>query len=167
MARSRGRGNRLRKFWEGGTFGRTAITQTQGLLTSFQLLESQPPLTVLRTRGNVLVFATPDATGDDDVVGLGVIVVSEQAANSGGTALPGPIGDPGDDWLWHQYVPLDAVNDTAADPQSITLNHRVEVDSKAMRRMSPNSRLVLVAEADTGEFSAINAVGGIRWLFGE
>ena len=160
MARARG-GSRGVKEWVGIAFSETNLTMTQSLLISF--LEPGSPSTILRVRGNLLIKGTPDAITDDDVVGLGMIVVSEASASVGGTSLPGPINDSDSPWLWHQYVPL-AAGQNALLGQDIGSFARVEVDSKGMRKLGINERLVLVGELSTGLYAAISLTGGVRVL---
>ena len=142
MAHARGgirsRATRLSKVWSNIVpFAPTGLSGVQAILGSFALIEGAlQDATVLRCRGNLFVTAVPDAATDSDTVGLGICVVTEAAAAVGGTSVPGPINDQGyDGWLWHQYVPLDALLLTAVDPQAITTNVRVEIDAKGMRKL--------------------------------
>ena len=168
---ARGRGTRMRKTWFGSLSGGdgTAITITavQAAILNVTHLEADiHDVTILRSRGGLFVTATPNAASDADVVGLGLIVVHTNALTVGGASLPGPINDIGADWLWHQFVPLDAISATSADGQSVGLNVRVEVDSKAMRRLQTDHAVVLMAELATGQMTTITVNGGIRFLLG-
>jgi len=162
--RSTGRGARLRKIWAGVVIADVAVSTTQAVVAT---IVSGLDNTVLRIRGNILVFATPDAAGDSDVLGLGFAVVTDDAASAGGTAVPGPIASPTvDTWLWHQYVPLNAVGRTAIGADNLGCVARVEIDSKAMRKMPPGKSLALISELSTGEMALVNISGGFRALFG-
>jgi len=166
---SRSRATRLSKVWTAiPIIAPTGLSGTQAVMGSLTLGETAlQDATVLRCRGNLLITAVPDAATDSDTVGLGICVVTAAAIAVGGTSIPGPINDLGfDGWLWHQFVPLDAVSLTAADEQAITLNVRVEIDAKAMRRMPQDHGVVLMAESNTGLFSSVQVSGGMRILLG-
>ncbi len=123
--------------------------------------------TLLRTRGEFLITGTPNAASDSDVFALGLTLVPETTRAVGGASLPGPIVDASADfWIWHNYVPVDALTLTAGDPQSITTNARITLDAKAMRRWPSDSSLVLIAEADAGSFSTVAITGAFRALTG-
>jgi len=160
VANARG-GSRGVKEWGGGPFAEQALSITQGLLATF--FEAGSPSTILRIRGQFVVKGTPDAVTDDDVVGLGLIVISEAAAVAGGASVPGPINDEGSPWIWHQYVPLVA-GQAALLGQDIGSIVRVEIDSKAMRKLGINERLALVGELTTGSYAAVSVTGGFRIL---
>ena len=171
MPRARSsRGARLSKRWVGtvagdGIIDNVAITAAGVALASGSNF-AQGDATHLRSRGELIVVATPDAAGDSDVAGLGIIRAQADAIAAGGTSLPGPLRDIGADWLWHAFVPLDAVGATAQSGASNTLNMRVTIDSKAMRRMGSNEGLVLVGEISTSEMAEVVVSGGWRFLIG-
>ena len=175
MARQRftrplGRGARLRKSWcrdFRGTVGTITTTQTEMFSCTSSELSIGAEGTVLRTRGDFLITCIPNATADTEIVGLGVCVINETARAVGGLSIPGPIADAGSDiWLWHQFVPFDAVTLTAGDPQALTINYRGVIDSKAMRKFSLDQAIVFIAEADQGSMVNISFMGGIAWLVG-
>ena len=144
------------------------LTTTQSVIGSVTNAEgSGLDFTVMRSRGQLLVAVTPDAAGDTDTIGLGLIVVSAAALAVGGVSVPGPINDQGADWLWHQYVPFNA---SGATSESVSgygfLGWQVVVDGKAMRRVPPDHAVALIGEADQGLFTAIHVTGGIRFLLG-
>ena len=172
MARdSRSRGTRMRKTWQtGGSFGATVITAAQIILSAVSNVEgSGLDFTVLRTRGQFLVTGIPDGAADEEVVGLGICVVTLAALAAGGTAMPGPINAAGSDaWLWHTFVPLDSMGLTGESPtgwgSSIV---RIEVDSKGMRKLPEGYAVALVGETFGAEFASVEVAGGIRFLFGQ
>ena len=146
--------------WAGFVFGATTLSVTQSILGSFIDIE---PVTFMRHRGNLYVKATPDATGDDTVVGLGLIVVSDNAAAAGGASVPGPINDPDAPWVWHQYVPLDA-GTAGLTGDDIGSNVRVMIDSKAQRKVGINETMILVGELSLADFASVRLSGGVRAL---
>jgi len=172
MARAQrgSRATRLRKTWVGGIIDNVVLTTTQVALQSVAIAEGAiADTTVLRCRGNLLFTALPDAGGDTDVVGVGLVVVTENALGIGGTSLPGPINDPSSDaWLWHTFVPLDAFGATTEGAAQLvnSTQARVEIDAKAMRKLPEAYGCVLVAELATGDFASVNVSGGIRFLLG-
>jgi len=121
--------------------------------------------TVIRLRGQIRVSGIPNAAADNDVIGLGIIVVSDAAFGVGGLSVPGPIADPDAPWIWHQYVPIDVVSETVAKDTSLGALVTVEVDSKAMRRFGANETLIIVGEIATPQtFSSVVVNGGVRAL---
>ncbi len=170
-ARSAGRGSRLRKTWQAIPVADNAIASTtQQAIGSITIAEgSALEATILRSRGELLITATPDAGGDSDVLGLGIVVVRANALAVAGVALPGPIADQGSDsWLWHAYIPLDAfgaANEAAAQLVN-SCQTRVMIDSKAMRKLPEDSAVVLMFELLTGDFAVVNVSGGCRFLLG-
>ena len=165
MANFPQRRQRMSKVWAGAVFGESTLTVTQKLLTSISGASAVDE-TVLRSRGEVLIVGVPDAVTDDEVVGLGLMVVTLDAAGVGGVSLPGPIANLDADWLWHQLVPLASAAVTAGSDSAIGLVVRVPIDSKAMRKVPLNRTVVLVAELSTGEMSEVRVNGAIRILFG-
>ncbi len=159
MARGR-TGSRGTKEWGGGPFGQAVLTTTQAILASFTDVD---PSTILRIRGNIFVKGTPDAASDQDVVGLGICIISDEAAAVGGASVPGPIASESYPWIWHQYVPLQAGQATLLG-QDIGSMRNVEIDSKAMRKLGIGQTFVLVGELFTGTFAEVRVNGGFRVL---
>jgi len=171
MAVRRGRGNRLKKAWAFSAIAdQTGITTTQGELASITLATgavAEP--TILRTRGSILIVATPDAGTDSDMIGLGLVIVPETTRVVGGASLPGPLTNAGADfWFWHNFVGMDAMGATteATARTGGTSWARIEIDAKAMRRWPTDTAVVLVAEANTGEFASISVQASFRILTG-
>ena len=103
-------------------------------------------------RGEILLaLATVDAAlSGFNRIGIGMAVVSENAAGAGSTAVPAPITDIGwNGWLWHWTGALtansSATTDVATSPAGIV---RIPVDSKAMRKFKNMDILICVIEAD-------------------
>jgi len=166
--RPTGRSTRLKKTWTG--FHTTSVvnmTTTQVSILEANIGEGAPNQTLLRTRGNILIAAEPDAATDFTIVAFGLIVVQSAAANVGGVSVPGPINDIGADWLWHTFVPLDAVTLTAGDPNARSVVHRVEIDAKAMRRVAADESVLLIGEANVAGMASIGVLAGMRTLFGQ
>ena len=107
--------------------------------------------TVVRTRGEVSI--KPSAFGVDvDIVGAyGMGVVSDQALAAGVTSIPGPWTDADwDGWfVWRSYsYHLEFTSGTGVR----IISEQYTVDSKAMRKVSDNETVVIVAESQAVAF---------------
>jgi len=162
MARARGStGSRGAKDWALSFFNGVTLSGTQAIIST---LTDASPVTVLRSRGHILVKGTPDATSDSGVVGLGIIVVGDAAAVVGGASVPGPLTDGSGPWIWHAIVPL-AAGQAALAGDDIGSFARVDVDSKAMRKLGIAEQLVLVGQVGSGNsYASVSVIGGIRVL---
>ncbi len=108
------------------------------------------PFTVVRTRGYLHIASDQIANIENQAIGYGVIVVSEQASGAGVASVPTPISEPQSDWhvfesLASRFVISSAVGiDAAAGVGK-------EFDSKAMRKVDLGEDLITVLEVpDTG-----------------
>ena len=160
MARQRV-GSRGVKVWAGLSFDSVTIGMTQALIASFV---TGTKSTILRMRGELLLSGIPNAAGDSDVLGLGVMLVSDQALAAGGVSLPGPIANPDAGWIWHQYVLIRSEAASAVSDVALGIFSRITLDSKAMRKVGPNQAVALIGEATTGEFGSVSVLGGMRLL---
>ena len=111
--------------------------------------------TIMRIRGEVWVGADPDGAGNASIVGVGLILVNNDALAIGVTAIPGPLLDIGSSWIWHTTFNLFSGDAIAQDFFDISQNARREIDSKAMRKFEPNMSLVFVAENQTNGGAAV------------
>ena len=138
----------------------TAAGATLWSLGSQSLLNDT---TVTRIRGELsMVLSVVTTIGDGfDRVAVGICNVTENAFNAGVTAVPAPIGDVGwDGWIWHRWFASfrgASVTELGVSPMEAV---RVEIDSKAMRKVHQTDFLIGVVElgAETGaatlQFSA-------------
>ncbi len=110
--------------------------------------------TILRVRCNDILMSFDGAqqAGDDINLTLGLGVVSTDAAVLGATAMPDPLAENDYPWLWWGNYTLRSTA-AAAFNQLGTSVLRLEVDSKAMRKVKPKQSLVWVMEA-SGAFGA-------------
>ncbi len=109
--------------------------------------------TVVRTRGNVAVKPTA-LNADVTIVGaFGLAVVSDQAFAAGAGSIPGPFDDAEwDGWfVWHSFSYTFEFADATGFQGPMDLN--TEVDSKAMRKVTDNETIVLMAESQIGAFA--------------
>ena len=158
---------RMAKAWQ-GSFNTAIVNVAPTQVNVLQSVESAGlNQTLLRSRGQLLIQVTPDAASDIGLVGLGLIVVSENAATVGGTSLPGLLSDIDADWLWYEFVPMDAIILTVADANARAIVHRVDIDARAMRKVAGDKVVVLMAQlSSTSGFASVAVQAGVRFLFG-
>jgi len=106
---------------------------------------------VVRTRGGV--SQRPNVTtSDQTLVGAyGLAVVTDRAFAAGVASVPGPFTDAGwDGWfVWRSFsFDIEFNDSTGVWHPSI----QQEVDSKAMRKITDDETVVLVAESQGGAF---------------
>jgi len=101
--------------------------------------------TVVRTRGQVAVASLGNAT--NDLVGAyGMCIVTDRAFAAGVGSIPGPFTDSGwDGWFVWRSFSLSLVQATGTG--FIISSQVQEIDSKAMRKITNDETMVLVAEA--------------------
>ena len=169
MARVRGfasrgltRSPRRKSSWtvgvQTGTNGSVqAISATGKTLATNGVNVLEDGLTLVRTRGQlILVLTSASAAGAGFVGAFGIGIVTAQAFAAGVASIPGPINDEDwDGWLFHHYfavVSSSVIADTVSssddfgNSQSAVL--RIDVDSRAMRKLEENQVIVGVLEAD-------------------
>ena len=166
MSNGRGRtGAKVRYDWQ-GSFGE--ITSLAGsAIVGFLLAVADKAETIRRTRGEILILFEGAGLVDEDacVVGWGLMVMPSGAVAGGVTV--GPITNSNSDWFAYGMVPLKAVGATEEAPLG-TMSARIDIDSKAMRRLRESDEVVLVLEnGDVTGSPAVQAVFGIRILTGE
>jgi len=101
--------------------------------------------TIIRTRGEVSVGSV--ATGSTEITGAyGMCIVTDTAFAAGAGSIPGPWSDSGwDGWFVWRSFNFTVVSATGTGFQSDAyLRH--EVDSKAMRKITDDETVVLMAE---------------------
>ena len=165
----RTRGMRQRKHWHSlAPTGAAFTANATAILGSFTAAGGEP-FTVLRLLGQILVVPLPGGTFvEADVARLtfGIGVVSADALAVGASAMPDPDGEPDYPWLWwHTTVVVFAGAAPAGD--EIAVNERIDIESKAMRKVGPRQSLVMVAEyVDIGGTPPMDAHQGCRFLIG-
>jgi len=124
-------------------------TGASGIIASLTPGES---LTVIRNRG--LLMITPQSfAADVTLVGaVGICVVSSQAFAAGAASIPGPFTDA--DWggwlLWQPYGYFLEFTDGTGLRQA---DQQYTLDSKSMRKVTPNEVLVQMCESQVGAVS--------------
>ena len=160
MARRRTRsglrlGPRRPTFWE--TVSTTAVqTLTDGgtvAAVNTLVLEAEtdsvPNPTVVRIRGHVVqrMGINAASTGDAVLIAHAIMVVDAKQLAIGITAMPLPLSDNSEDFLWADSALL--MNSTTTAFPGVQNTVDIVVDSKAMRKMTLNQVLVMVTEMDT------------------
>jgi len=122
--------------------------------SSAVLLEVAVPFdvgeTVIRIRGLVSVRSDQVVASENMLGAFGIGIVTEQAATAGIASIPHPVTDGGwDGWMWHTYF-ADRFTflDSSGFSDGVSPRHYV-IDSKAMRKVDGNERLVVVVENST------------------
>ena len=145
----RQRGARRRTHWATNQASAIAVASTTAVLleTLSALHEGE---TVVRTRGVLDVFLqTAAAVGDGFSGALGFGVVTAAAAAAGVASIPTPMTEAAwDGWFLHQFFNVHRGLDGNADGSA---QKSFLLDSKAMRKVTEDDRVVVVAEfVETG-----------------
>ena len=155
-------------FWEGGnvSLATPSGTNVVGTLVAEANLENIPHSTLVRIRGEVLMHVDTISGVGRGIVTMG-IKLSTAAAVAGAT-VEGPNTEIGSDWIWWQTMGIAAVGGTVAAPalDGNTIFKRIEIDSKAMRKVGLNQVLVFAVQhtALVGTQSVVTN-GAVRVLF--
>ena len=137
--------------WQGGSFNVNVGTGAAAVstLVTEVILEGFPNPTIVRMRGSVLLRVS--AVGAAPAVSfltMGIKLVTASALAIGLTAIELPSDEIGSDWIWWSSRPFHNTTALAAvagdDGEGLVT--RVEIDSKAMRKVTPNKVLVFVAQ---------------------
>ncbi len=148
MANFRG-GPRMRKHWLPLQGAVSAITGSSTVLFGTQ--SPQDAFTVLRMLGSYIIGPTASVVALDAVtIGMGIAVVSTDAAVLGSSAMPDPIGEPEYPWLyWAEhdfyFTRAGGVTNTSTLP-GIGGELRQSFDIRSMRKIKPQESLVFVVE---------------------
>ncbi len=107
--------------------------------------------TIVRTRG-LFTIATDQFTANELQLGaVGIAKVTQQAQSIGISAIPHPATDAAwGGWLFHSFFSYEFafISAVGMDPN---VTHPIVVDSKAMRKVDEDERLVVVVE-NSGSF---------------
>ncbi len=112
-------------------------------------LDNVPNPTLVRVRGQMFCRGGSNFDAQDDMILLAhaIMVVDAKQLAIGITAMPLPLTDNSEDFLWYgsQFV-ANTAHGTSATVQSSYTMDRLAVDSKSMRKITLNQSLVLVSE---------------------
>jgi len=115
------------------------------------------PFTVIRTHFGFLQFSDQAAVIENQLVAVGMAIVSDQAVAVGITAIPTPMTESGSSlWFAHKllYSREQSITDRA-QPAGVW-----DLDSKAMRKVEVGSDLAIVLENSTVGSGSVTAIGG-------
>ena len=139
---------RRRTAWDigpGTTSGGQTLSSTASIIGGFGTAALSDGMTLVRTRGELVLNLITAAAANNGFVGaFGCGIATSPAFAVGSTAVPMPIDEEGwDGWLYHRYFHIlsssilaGAVSGDADAMNAMTAVLRVEVDSKAMRKLS-------------------------------
>ena len=164
MAHSRGsgfrttRGQRRKTAWEIGTQTGTdgsaqSITTSSSTVATGAFTIALDGITLIRTRGELLLIQkSANVAGAGFSGAFGIAVANSAAITAGVASLPTPITEEAwDGWLYHRYFTMASggvVDGGAAQDELavIGMNLRLEVDSKAMRKLEVDQGVYAVLE---------------------
>ena len=104
------------------------------------------------------VIVTEDTRGS-----FGAIVVSEQASAAGAASVPAPSIEPDGEWYVHEGWTHRFQFDSASGFES-SAGTRIQVDSKAMRKVESNKDIVFVGENQAAAALGVQMTGSGRML---
>jgi len=112
--------------------------------------------TLVRTRGELFWHVAADLASSSRFA-IGLIRVNDVAAAAGSAALPSPLENPNDDWIWWYSSTAVDLAGAAALSSGFMGGRRVDIDSKSMRIIKDSQTVVWVAEATVAGISyAVN-----------
>ncbi len=147
------RGGGHKRLTEWSTFdpgGFESVSAAGALLMSGLAFEN--PGTIVRTRG-IITIRPADPEADATIAGaFGIGLVSQEAFTAGVASIPEPFTD--SDWGgWMVMQPFALTVDVGAASSRLINSMTYEIDSKAMRKVEPNSVMAIVVESLTGAFT--------------
>jgi len=132
-------------------------------------LQFSSPFTILRVRGHVAAFfdSTKQLT-DLMILTYGLGIISTDAFTAGTGSVPDPSGEPEYPWLWWNQIRLDGLLANTQSESWGPSSLRLEVDTKAMRKVKPGQTLVMIAQATNvvGAPETLIDIGQMRVLLG-
>ncbi len=169
MARRRGfapRSSGKRRLTEWSNLAdQCSVQVSSGGATLISSLSFEDPGTIVRSRG--IISVRPSAyTADVEICGaFGVGLVSSEALAIGVTAISEPFTDA--DWggwmVWRPFnFRIEFISAVGVLFGDATVE--IEIDSKAQRKVEPNSAMVFVAESQVGAFNIAEQVRLLQLL---
>ncbi len=140
----------------------TAVTAgAKILLLTFDVPDDR---TIVRTRGNLHVESDQIAASETVIGAFGMCVVSDTAAGTGISAIPGPMSTPNWDG-WFVFEPF-IFGFAFASGVGFQENdgHQIVLDNKSMRKVKEGDTIALVVESGVNGDGMV-AGANIRQLF--
>ena len=133
----------------------TALAAATSLLDQ-SLVPADQPETIVRVRGRLTIMSDQNVASENPFGAFGFNIVSAEALAAGAASIPAPYTNGGDDgWFVHQYFAAPLRFGDATGFSNIAQSF--EFDSKAMRKLSPDDRMVVMIEN-------ASAVHGLQFL---
>ena len=159
------RDTRMRKDWNALAGGPLILTGATTVIGG--TLAVSAAVTVIRMIGEYAIGPSTVPTALDEVeIGVGIGVVSTDAASLGATAMPDPTDDVAFPWLyWADHLLFFATNSQSAG--AVTVSLRRQFDVRSMRRMKADESLVFVVQyTDVVGLPPVHvSIGATRVLF--
>ncbi len=134
--------------WLGSSDETAVTTLAANGKTLDQTFAFGEPATIVRTRGTLWVASDQTVASESVAGALGMIVVTDQAAAIGASAIPGPSSASDDDG-WFVWQPWFAdVNFEDATGLGFLTFARYDFDSKAMRKVHDGNTVAVMIEND-------------------
>jgi len=151
--------------WSGGAVLQAAALSA-GTAGQTALAAGVPRETIMRTRGEVLVFLDgASSPGKSALISMGLVLVPQ---GQGTTVIWDPFDDAEAPWFWYQETTIgyeEPVIDVVDVPGISST--RIIVDSKAMRKANVDEEVQFVVTNTTVSSAAtVNIVAAFRFLLG-
>jgi len=161
------RGGRMRResLWLGSAPATNSIGLGTGVLLTVLNTAALAfrPFTIIRTRGLLYLFSDQSANSENQMIGFGATVVTEEASAIGVTAVPTPLSEQSSDW----YV-YETLMSTVVVSSAIGIFNAAEsrvIDSKAMRKVDTGQDVITAVEtAATGISEGVSFRAQVRTL---
>ena len=144
-SRNFGGGTKRHGDWAGSVpiAGLTSLAASTAVLSQI-FIPTGAGETLIRTRGMFAWASDQDAAVEDQIGAIGIGIVTAQAEGVGVTAVPHPDTDSGwNGWLWHSYF---STRMLVGSSIGLLLSSSIVIDSKAMRKVGDEERLVVVVQ---------------------
>jgi len=139
-----------------GGGGVQTFTGTIAQLAGTAVQATVDGLTLVRTRGELLIFLRTASASDNGFFGaFGIAKATSAAVLAGAASVPTPIAEESwDGWLYHRYLSVMSAGPIAAATaaqEALQVNNvcaalRIEIDSKAMRKQDISEAFYAVLE---------------------
>ena len=148
FGRSFPRGARKAVDWSASAAQQSQLTVAAGTAV---LAEAFIPIvggeTVIRTRGMLGISSDQVSSNEVQLGAFGMCIVTAQAVSVGITAIPHPATDAAwGGWFYHTFLMSELIVLSAAGFDSNFMGQTIVIDSKAMRKVDEDERLVVVIE---------------------
>ena len=165
MARRRGSGKTIDSVrWTGDVVTQMLAVSASAAVQQYAVGDQEVAPTILRTRGFLLLWMDAAvAAGEAMHLAIGLRTAPK---GSGATVAITPISEAEADWFVWRSVTL-AAESVATGGILNTSFYKMEIDSKAMRKMKPGQEIQLVlGYLNIVGGAAVNVAGQLRFLLG-